>query len=82
MLLAINGFWIGISIMFSSCFSPTKVTENGFEIGKYVYESNWYVAPPKLQRYLEMIIRRSQRPKYLHGLNIIRCSMESFTKVN
>lgn len=80
-LLAFNGVWISMTIMYSSCYFPNEITTYCSDIGNYVYQSNWYELSPKLQKYFQMIIKRSQIPVYLHGFKIVRCSMETFSKV-
>lgn len=70
-----------MTVMFSSCYFPNKITTYCSDIGNIVYQSKWYEFSPKLQLYFQMIIKRSQIPVYLHGFKIIRCSMEIFSKV-
>lgn len=79
--LAFNGVWISTTVMFSSCYFPNKITTYCSDIGNIVYQSEWYRLSPKLQKYLQLVIKRSQRPVFLHGFKIIRCSMETFSKV-
>lgn len=62
-------------------FYATYITNRITFIGYSVYSTNWYDYPLDLQKYLILIIIRSQESVNFHGLNLIYCTMEVFGKV-
>lgn len=69
-------FW-----MFLYCYIATRIAITFVWIGQAVHESYWYNYPVAVQQCLRLIIRRSQRPLKLNGLNIIQCNLEAFVSV-
>lgn len=64
------------------CYSATFATEQiNNKIADTLYESNWYDFPPELQKYVVLIIARTQDTVYFTGMNLIGCTLEIFGKV-
>lgn len=49
--------------------------------GRVVFESNWYSHPIEIQKYVILIIARSQQPTYFTGIGVLDCTLETFGKV-
>lgn len=64
------------------CYFASQTTERVSSVGDVAYCSNWYEYPTHLQKYVTLVIVRSQQPMYFTGFNLIRCSIETFGKVN
>lgn len=67
---------------FLICFFATMATNCVASIGINAYGLNWYDFPAKLQKYIIMIVLRSQQPAYFSGLNLIFCTIETFGNVS
>ncbi|XP_055304812.1 odorant receptor 67a-like [Sitodiplosis mosellana] len=63
------------------CRFATHVTDQMVSIGRIAYEVNWYDSPVVWQKYLILIISRSQQKVYFTGFNLITCTLETFAKV-
>lgn len=50
-------------------------------IADVAYDTNWYEHPPSLRLFTFFVISRAQRCKYMQGMGIINCSLESFKSV-
>lgn len=64
------------------CYFASLTTDRVSAIGNIAYDVNWFDFPPKLQKYLILIINRSQEQVQFTGLNLIGCSLEVFGKVS
>lgn len=67
---------------FLICFFATMATNCVASIGINAYGLNWYDFPAKLQKYIILIMLRSQHPPYFSGLNFIFCTIENFGNVS
>lgn len=67
---------------FLFCYYSSLVTEQTSSISDIAYNTNWYEYPPEYQKYMILIIARSQELTYFTGFNLIRCSLETFGKVS
>lgn len=67
---------------FLYCYFATHATDRLTKIGNNIYESSWYEFPINIQKYLILIIIRSQNPIYFTGLGLLNCTLESFGKVS
>lgn len=73
---------MALSCMFIYCYVGNIVTVKCFNVSLIAYQSLWYRYPTNLQFYVMQIIRFSQKPFYLSGYGVMRCSLESFTSVS
>lgn len=65
----------------SFCYFANTVTDRIASIGDIAYDSNWIDYPLNLQKFITVIVTRSQRPVYFSGLNLVPCTMETYGKV-
>lgn len=70
------------SYVFVFCFIGTIITDKCFEMAKIVFETNWYASPIEHQRYVILILARSQKPFYFHGYGFVPCSLMMFKSVS
>lgn len=75
---------IGTSLIwpyfFSNCASVT--THQMVLFGETVFNSKWFNYPPELQKYMVLVIARSQYPSQFTGLGLFECSLEAFAQVS
>lgn len=64
------------------CYFANSTTDRVAAIGEAAYDLNWFDHPVEMQKYMILIIGRSQEPAHFSGLNLIRCTLEVFGKVN
>lgn len=81
LFLIIGCATIIISMYLPSLFT-TKITLKLSTIGNIFYTEPWYTYPRKLQTFAILMIQNSQRNRYLTGLGIVYCNLETFGKVN
>lgn len=62
------------------CYFGNFATDRFSEIGDTAYDLKWYNYPLKIQKYMVLIIARSQEPTYFTGLGVCHCSLEFFFK--
>lgn len=72
---------IGTMWPFYLCQSGTAATFAIGEIGTTVNNSNWYDYPPKVRKYIILMIAQSQIPICFTGFKIMQCSLEVFMRV-
>lgn len=46
-----------------------------------IYDMSWHLYPPKLQKYVVLIIMMAQKPVYARGFAWVTCSRETFKSV-
>lgn len=68
--------------MFSLAFISSKIAFEIVGIGDIVYSEKWYEYPKNVKIFILLIIQNTQRVRYLNGLQIIYCNLETFLKVN
>lgn len=73
--------FIAMSILFFYCYCGKYATEQFDKICDSVYELNWNVLPPKLQKFIIIIIANTQRPLLYHGFYIINLDLSTFVQV-
>lgn len=76
-----SGLWMSIATMYVYSDFATKVTSQIQAIGYEMYDKNWNLYPMEYRLFVQLIISRSQRPLYFHGLGLINCDMVTFAKV-
>lgn len=60
----------------------TKIAFKVGDIGDVVYSAKWYNYPLPLRVHVQLLIQSTQRTRYLTGLRIVYCNLETFLKVN
>lgn len=50
-------------------------------IGDIIFDSNWFDFPPELQKYMILIIARSQYPSQFTGLGLYDCTLAELGNV-
>lgn len=68
--------------MFIYCYCGNSITVNCEKIAYGASHSFWYEYPVKYQQYVKQIILRGQKPFYLTGYEIVKCSFETFKSVS
>lgn len=63
------------------CFFGDNITRKCGDVSEIAFDLNFFMYPVALQRYLILIMAVAQKPFYITGLQITRCSLESFKKV-
>lgn len=66
---------------FLFCYFASMTTEHVANIGETVYNSNWFEYPIEFQKYVILIMARSQNPLYFNGLNLFGCTLHVFGRV-
>lgn len=74
--MACSLFW-----PFLHCHYATLITEQIEDVGFSAYDSNWFDLPMDIQKYIILIIMRSQEELYFTGLGMIYCTVETLGKV-
>lgn len=71
------------SLMWPSifCYFADWTTERISKMGDTVYGFNWFDQPVKMQKFMILMIARSQERIYFSGLGLVTCSLEAFGKV-
>lgn len=68
--------------LFVYCFYGHLISSKFAEIGEYAYHSTFYQYPIDLKWFTLFIIARSQRPFFITGCRITKCSLESYSRVS
>lgn len=63
------------------CHFANLTTDHVANISYAAFESDWYEYPVDVQKYILLIMARSQNPVYFNGLGLLDCTLESFGKV-
>lgn len=74
---------IGSSLLwpFLFCYFATRTTERIARIAGMTFSSNWFDYPTGVQKYVVLIIARSQVPSQFTGLGLFDCTLAVFGKV-
>lgn len=70
-----------VGCIFVFCYLGDGVTEYYNRIGLTLGQCKWYLYPMQIQRKIVPILIITQRPRFISGLSIIRCTIENFTGV-
>lgn len=73
---------VGLGNLFLFCFFGTLGTESFERMADYLYESNWFEMPIRLQKNIIMMIQNAQKPIYYHGFGMAILQMGTFSNVN
>lgn len=63
------------------CYYADVATTRLSSIAYYAYETTWNDYPLELQKYMILIIARSQEPVYYTGFNFVNCTLQALGKV-
>lgn len=63
------------------CYFSTLAIERVSTINHTIKGLNWFDQPVELQKYIILMVLRSQERMYFSGLGLITCSLEVFGKV-
>lgn len=66
---------------FLFCYFATFATYRVAAIAQAAYDSNWLDLPPRLQKYIILIITRSQETIHFTGFGLFSCTLEVLGKV-
>lgn len=82
-LFLVGGISLIVSLCwpFLCCYFATLTSDRIFLISHVVYGSKWHLYPLKLQKYITLVIARSQQDAQLTGFNLIGCSLFTFGNV-
>lgn len=71
------------SLLWSSffCYFGNLAADHVSEIGDAAYGLNWFEHPLEIQKYVILIMARSNERVAFSGFHLITCSMEKFGKV-
>lgn len=72
----------GLTWPFLFCFYSNRIIDRISDIGTTTYDLNWFNFPTHLQKYITLIVARSQQPIYFTGLGLIYCTIENFGMVS
>lgn len=70
------------SYLFVFCFVGTIITTKCQQIAISTYQSMWYNSSIDHQRYIILILARSQKDFYFHGYKLVICSLMNFKSVS
>lgn len=70
-----------IEALFVLCYFGNSLTINLLDVGHIIYSALWYNYPIKLQRFLVIMIRRSQKQFLISAFGILPCTLEHFKAV-
>lgn len=74
-------FALGFDMYFISLFG-TNISIKFYQFTDLIYDIKWYKYSGSLQLYILLIIQNSQQIRYLTGLKIFYCNLETFMQVN
>lgn len=64
------------------CYYANLAIDRVLSIGDTVYALNWFNYPVRMQKYLILMIARSQERIEFTGLGLIKCSLEAFGQLS
>lgn len=67
---------------FLCCYFATHTSDRINSISQMVYNSNWHNYPLKLQKYIVLVIARSQKRSLFTGFNLVACTLYTFGNVS
>lgn len=68
--------------LFIYCHFGQMITDQCADVDKMAYNSLYYLYPLKLRQFTLLTIAQSRKPFYFTGFKMMKCSMESFTRVS
>lgn len=74
-----GSFWIWPALF---CLSATLATDRICGVAMSTFDSNWYEFPVEMQKYIILIIARSQKPAYFDGMKLVHCTLQTLTVVS
>ncbi|XP_055307137.1 uncharacterized protein LOC129571372 [Sitodiplosis mosellana] len=76
---AVSNFLI-LVWLFVYCFYGNLITWKCLQVADFAYHSKFYNYPNDLKIFTLLMMERSQRPFYITGYKITKCSLESYTR--
>lgn len=64
------------------CYFANMASDRLSSIGWAAYTADWHNYPVAWQKFIVLMILRSQKPVHFKGLNLINCTLEVFGKVS
>lgn len=82
-MITYNTFCLICSLIWPTlfCLFATNASIRLSSMATVAYDMNWYMYPVDSQKFMTLIIGRSQEPVYFTGFSFIRCTLEIFGKV-
>lgn len=68
--------------LFVYCFFGSLLNWKCGQVGEFAYHSKFYEYPMELKLFTLFMIERSQRPFFITGFRITKCSLESYAQVS
>lgn len=68
--------------LFVYCFYGHLISFKCTQVGEFAYHSKFYQYPIELKWFTIFMIARSQRPFFITGYRITKCSLESYSRVS
>lgn len=68
--------------LFIYCFFGHLISSKCAQVGDIAYQSRFYEYPTDFKMYTLFIIARSQRPFFITGYKLTKCSLETYTNVS
>lgn len=67
---------------FGLCNAATKMTTSCAEMAETIYNTEWYNFPNELQKYLPLVMARSQQELEFKGFGVVMCDLNKFLRVS
>lgn len=64
------------------CYFANMASDRLSSLGNTVFATNWYDYPVEWQKFVILMVERSQKPVYFKGLHLIKCTLEVFGTVS
>lgn len=71
----------GLTWPYLFCYFATRTTNRVLTIGNSVYDLDWYEYSADLQKYIILIIARSQKNVHFSGFSVVGCTLVVFGQV-
>lgn len=80
--LAVTAFCFSVQVIFAFCYLGAQLTAKAAEVNEAIYCSDWYSYTLTIQKFMVLIIRRSQKPFIMTGYSLVSCTLQSFNNVS
>lgn len=67
--------------VFALCYLGDMATSKCATTNEDVYHTNWYKYPVKMQKFIILIMMRSQKQFVFKGFSLLQCSLPAFKEV-
>lgn len=79
--IGVFGVAFGLCWSFVLCYSASLSSDVVASVGDIVYDGNWSKYPLVYRKYILLMILRSETAAHFTGFKLVRCNLETFTKV-